>query len=238
MPITNAEIKLIRSLSMKKFRDQSGLFVVEGEKMVSEALSSGLEVVNVWRRDEIGEQAMAKITSLSSPSPVLALVRQPRREEFKTPVEGLCIGLDAVRDPGNLGTIIRLADWFGVSAVYAGEGTVETFNPKVIQASMGSIFRVPVIACELPEVCRAFAASGRQVAGTFLGGSDIYSAPLEQDALLVMGNESEGIGSEVAAVVSARLTIPSFAKEGAGAESLNVAVATAVCLSEFRRRKV
>lgn len=234
--ITKSDIKLIKSLSVKKFRAETGLFTVEGEKMVREALESGFELVSLWRRDEIGEEAMARISNLSSPSPVLAVLRQPAPEVFSKPERGLCIGLDSVRDPGNLGTILRIADWFGVSTVYAGEGTVETFNPKVIQSSMGSIFRVKVINCNLAEVCNAFSKEGREVVGTFLGGESIYSAELSSDSLLVMGNEADGIGKDVASQVCRRITIPSFARQGAGAESLNVAVATAVCLSEFRRR--
>ena len=236
MAITNAEIKMVRSLAVKKFRQESGLFVVEGEKMVSEALASGFKVEKVFRRDDIGEEAMARISSLSSPSPALAVLRQPERTLPSRPLDGLCLGLDSVRDPGNLGTIIRLADWFGVSAIYAGEGTVETWNPKVIQSSMGSIFRVEVINCSLPDVCKMFAKAGRKVYGTFLDGSDIYSSALAADGLLIMGNESDGISPAVAGMVGARLSIPSFAREGAGAESLNVAVAAGICLSEFRRR--
>ncbi len=234
MSITNAEIKLVRSLAVKKYREESGLFVVEGEKMVSEALASGFKVEKLWRRDEIGEAAMARISSLSSPSPVLAVLRQPSRKVFDRPAPGLCLGLDSVRDPGNLGTILRIADWFGVGTVYAGEGTVEAFNPKVIQSSMGSIFRTDIIYCDLSGVCGAFAEAGREVVGTFLEGSSIYESPLPGDALLVMGNESSGVSAAASAKVTRRVTIPSFAR--AGAESLNVAVATAVCLSEFRRR--
>ena len=126
--ITTAEIKFVKSLSQKKFRDSEGLFVVEGEKMVQEALKSGFQVERVYRKEEIGEAAMARISALSSPSPVLAVVRKPQKP-FEAPSLGLYLALDGIRDPGNLGTILRIADWFGIDAVYASEDTVEMFNP-------------------------------------------------------------------------------------------------------------
>ena len=231
--VTNNEIKEIRSLRDKKYRDASGLFVVEGEKMVSEALESGLEIKALYRRDEVGDKVMERISSQSSPSPVLAVVRKPFPKEPTT--GGLCLALDAVRDPGNLGTIMRIADWFGIDGIYASEDTVEAFNPKVIQASMGAVFRRQVHYCRLPEICRRFKAAGLQVFGTFLEGEDIYDAELPSEGLIIMGNEADGVSPDLAAEASRRLTIPSFAK-GRGAESLNVAVATAVTVSEFKRR--
>jgi len=231
--ITQAEIKQVRSLREKKFRDESGLFVVEGEKMVDEALRSGFEVVRVWRREEIGEAAMERISQLSTPSPVLAVVRRPSPQEPPRPA-GLCLALDGVRDPGNLGTILRIADWFGVETVYVSADCVELFNPKVIQASMGSVFRVRALQAELPELARRFREAGLPVYGTFLDGRDLYREPLSREGLVVMGNEAAGIRPELAAEVDARLLIPRFGRSGA--ESLNVAAATAVTLSEFRRR--
>lgn len=235
--ITNADIKLIRSLRDKKYRQQYGLFVVEGDKMVQEALSSPMEVVNVYRKGEIGENAMSRISSLDTPSPSLAVIRIPERDSSRAYEirDGLYLALDSVRDPGNLGTIIRLADWFGIDGIYASEDTVDVFNPKTIQSTMGAVFRKSVIYCDLVRVCEAFRASGRPVYGTFLDGENIYGADLRPDALIVMGNESNGISAPVAGKVSSRLHIPSFA-EGATAESLNVAIATAVTVSEFRRR--
>jgi len=232
--LSKNEIKTIRSLREKKFRDSFGLFVVEGEKMVREALDSGLEVVRVVRREDEGEETMARLSSFSTPPPVLAVVRKPAPSVPGTP-GGLCLALDTVRDPGNLGTIMRIADWFGVDRIYASPGTVEVYNPKVIQASMGAIFRKELVYCDLPLLCESFAAAGLKVFGTFLDGQDIYTSELPSEGLIVMGNEADGISPEVAARVGVRLTIPTFAK-GPGAESLNVAVATAVTVSEFRRR--
>ena len=235
--ITNAEIKHIRSLRDKKFREASGEFVVEGEKMVREALDSGLRLAGIWRSEDIGEDTMSRISQLSSPSPVLAVLKMPVPEPAADVAGlGLCLALDSVRDPGNLGTIIRISDWFGLGTVFASPDCVDLYNPKVVQASMGSIFRVRLITASIPDVCRRFRDAGKEVYGTLLDGSDIYKERLATDGLVVMGNESSGISPEVRRLVSSRLLIPSFG--GSGAESLNVAVATAVTLSEFRRRSL
>lgn len=228
------DIKIIRSLREKKFRDSFGLFVVEGEKMVREALSSGLVVERVIRCEEVGEKAMERLSGLISPPPVIAVVRKPAEETPASP-SGLCLALDSVRDPGNLGTILRIADWFGIDTVYASPDTVEVFNPKVVQASMGTIFRKRPVYCDLPSLCESFASASLEVFGTFLNGEDIYSCALPSQALIVMGNEADGVSAGVASRVSRRITIPCFSK-GSHAESLNVAVATAVTVSEFRRR--
>ena len=233
--LTNAEIKRIKSLKDKKFRDEFGQFAVEGEKLVREALSSGFRVSAVYRTEEIGEEAMSRMTLLNSPSPVLAVVEKPAPKGLVLE-RGLYLGLDSVRDPGNMGTIIRLADWFGISTVFASQDCVEVFNPKVVQASMGSIFRVDVVYCDLEDICRRFRAMDMPVYGTFLDGESIYAQVLADEGLIVMGNEANGVSPEVAALASTRLLIPSFARDGMGAESLNVATACAITLSEFRRR--
>lgn len=232
--LTNAEIKRIKSLKEKKFRDEFGQFIVEGEKLVDEALSSGFRVLAVYREEEIGRDTMERMSHLSSPSPVLAVVEKPAPKGVVLE-RGLYIGLDAIRDPGNFGTILRLADWFGIKTVFASMDCVEVFNPKVVQASMGSIFRVEVLYCDLPDICRRFRREDLPVYGTFLDGRDIYEQNLADEGLIVFGNEASGIGRETAAEVSSRILIPSFA-QGRTAESLNVATATAIVLSEFRRR--
>ena len=238
MELTHAQIKMIRSLKDKKFRDEYGLFVVEGEKLVREALDSSYEVESVYRMEGIGENVMSRISLCATPSPVLALVRIPadRSSYGKCGISGgLCLALDSVRDPGNMGTILRVADWFGVETVYLSADCTDIFAPKVVQATMGSIFRVHTEIADIPELCRAFTSQGRPVYGTLLDGEDIYASNLEEQALVVMGNESNGISGAVRNEISRGLRIPSFGKSGA--ESLNVAVATAVTLSEFRRRQ-
>ena len=239
MSISKNELRQVRALSQKKFRDETGLFVVEGEKMVSEALASGFEVVYVYRRDDIGEEAMARLSLLSSPSPVLAVVRQPAPRAF-APVRGLYLALDSIRDPGNLGTILRVADWFGIDGVIASPDTVELYNPKVVQATMGAIFRVPFHRMDIAELCRLAVAAGGHVYGTFLNGENLYAKALdcgrETPSVIVIGNESNGISPAVAACVSDRLFIPPYPADDPGSESLNAAIATAITVAEFRRR--
>lgn len=248
MSISANEIKRVRSLSDKKFRDRYGLFCVEGEKMVDEALWSGFDVETVYRKDEIGEEQMDRISSLSSPSPVLAVVRKPQDINLSSDAalsealgqSGLYLALDSIRDPGNLGTILRVADWFGIDAVFAAPDTVDVFNPKVVQATMGAIFRVKFHYAEIPGLCRAAVSAGGNVYGTFLDGSDMYEKQLnpgkDSPSVIVIGNESNGISDEVAGLVSDRLYIPPYPKNDTGSESLNAAVATAITVAEFRRR--
>ena len=238
--LSNNEIKRIKSLSQKKFRDEYSLFVAEGEKIVDEALRSGYEIEAVYRREEIGEDRMSRISQLSSPSPVLAVIRKPAQEQIQIPSKGLFLGLDSLRDPGNLGTVIRIADWFGINAIFASYDTVDVFNPKVVQSTMGAIFRVRFHYCDLESVCKGFMEAGGRVYGTFLDGKDIFSCNLETGldcpVMAVMGNESEGISDRISKIVSDRLFIPPYPADEPGSESLNVSVATAVTVAEFRRR--
>ena len=200
--------------------------------MVQEALKSGFEVEKVFRKEEIGEVAMARISALSSPSPVLALVRIPE-SRMEAPRDGLYLALDGIRDPGNLGTILRVADWFGIDAVYASEDTVELYNPKVVQATMGAVFRVKFFVCDIPSLCSSYPGP---VYGTFLDGENMYGKELSSKGIIVIGNEANGISAATAACVSERLYIPPFPADDPGSESLNAAVATAITVAEFRRR--
>lgn len=239
--ISAAEIKFVKSLSQKKFRDSSGLFVAEGEKLVSEALASSFIVEKVYRKEEIGEDKMGRISSLSSPSPVLATIHIPEDlSDGKLPGKGLFLALDSIRDPGNLGTILRIADWFGIDAVYASADTVDVFNPKVVQATMGAIFRVKFHYADIPELCKNAVSMGGRVYGTFLDGENMYGKALDcgktAPAVIVIGNEANGISAQVAAQVSERLYIPPYPQGSPGSESLNAAVATAITVAEFRRR--
>ena len=220
---------------MKKFRDERGLFVVEGEKLVAEAVASDFEVVRILRADEIGRDAMSRISMLSSPSPVLAVVKMPYAPEtLHIDRNSLTLALDGLRDPGNVGTIIRLADWFGIRNVIASRDTVDIYNPKVVQATMGAIFRVNFSYCDLPAV---LTDSGCAIYGTYLEGEDIYGAELSDRGIIVLGSESNGISAEAGEAVTRKLTIPSFSNGRTVCESLNVAMAAAVVCSEFRRRR-
>ena len=233
---SKADIKLIRSLSEKKFREKNSLFVIEGKKLVQEAISSKYIIEKVFYTKDIGEELMSKMTLLSSPSPALAVVRIPKREEsISIDENSLYIALDAIRDPGNMGTIIRLADWFGVAGIFASEDCVDIYNPKVIQATMGSIFRVGFSYVDLKKLL-VRASESICIFGTYLEGENIYSSTFPIGALIIMGSESRGISSELAPYISNKIHIPSFAEAGRGSESLNVAVATAIVCSEFRRR--
>ena len=247
-PISNNEIKRLKSLQQKKFRDEYGLFAVEGEKMVEEAVASHLHVEAVYRKDEIGDEAMKRITSLASPSPAFAVVHKPSDIYVDDPDSlryllkkgGLFLGLDTIRDPGNLGTILRIAEWFGIDAVFAAKDSVDVFNPKVVQATMGAIFRVRMHYVDLPALSEIIIQEGGQIYGTFLDGLDIYSRELatgeDFPVMIVIGNESEGISERMAALTTDRLYIPPYPADSPGSESLNAAVATAVTVAEFRRR--
>lgn len=246
--ISNNEIKRVKALQQKKFRDAEGLFVAEGEKLVEEAFRSGYQVESVYRKEEIGEEAMKRISSLSSPSPVLAVIRKPEdvfAEDLSDILSsmsegGLYLALDSIRDPGNLGTILRIADWFGVDAVFATPDTVDVFNPKVIQSTMGAIFRVRMHYVDLPVLSGSLLEMGGKVYGTFLDGQNIYSKHLDTGeaapVMIVIGNESEGISKGMQGMVSDRLYIPPYPAGEPGSESLNAAVATALTVAEFRRR--
>ena len=246
--ISNNEIKKVKSLLQKKFRDELGLFVVEGEKMVEEALASEMVVEKVYRTEDIGSDAMSRISSLSSPSPALALVRKPSDVyvddigtlEGMISEGGLYLALDTIRDPGNLGTILRIADWFGIDAVFAARDTVEVFNPKVVQATMGAIFRVRIHYVDLPEVSKIILTQGGRIFGTFLDGENMYVKDLDNGksspSMIVIGNESVGISDAMAGLVTDRLYIPPYPSDQSGSESLNAAIATAITVAEFRRR--
>lgn len=239
---SKADIRLIRSLGQKKFRQEHGLFVVEGEKMVGEALTQKrFPVEAVYRTADIGEELMGRMSLLSSPSPALAVLRIPSDgipDRASALPSGLCLGLDSVRDPGNVGTILRLADWFGIGTVYLSPDCVDLYNPKTVQATMGSIFRQRAVTCDLHALVRGCTAAGIPVYATALDGDDIRSAALDTfRALILMGSERDGLSPALMAAATRRLHIPSFASNPDGvAESLNVAIATAVTCYEFRRR--
>jgi TrmH family RNA methyltransferase len=232
--LTKAQISLIKSLGDKKGRAETGLFVAEGQKLVDELLRSELEVQQIF---ELSPGEMERISRLKTPSKVLALVRIPIRTFDPEAAAGkLVLALDDVQDPGNLGTIIRLADWFGIGDLVCSPATADCFNPKVVQATMGAIARVRIHYTPLPEWLDRAAGHGVPVYGTFLDGERIYGAKLSTSGVIVMGNEGSGISPTVAAKVAKKLFIPPFPEGIPQSESLNVAVATAIVCSEFRRR--
>lgn len=235
--LTKAEIKIVRSLGDKGGREESGLFVAEGEKLVGELLESGFRIREVYRvGDNVSASEMARLSFLRTPTPVLAVAEIPSYPGAGG-VGGLCLALDEVQDPGNLGTILRLADWFGVRDVFCSRGTADCWSPKVVQATMGAILRVRVHYVSLVELLASASLQGIPVYGTFLEGEDIYRCDLERDGgIIVMGNEGRGISPSVEELVSHKLFIPPFPAGCVSSESLNVATATGIVLSEFRRR--
>ncbi len=232
MKPSKSEIKLIRSLAKKKFRDLYNLYVIEGEKIVNEAKTAGKDIVKIFYKDEIGEELMSKITLLSSPSPVIAVVKITPEPELVNPEVGnLYLALDSVRDPGNLGTIIRLSEWFGIDRIYCSHDCVDKYNPKVIQSSMGSALRTKVHYTDLEELIKNKTKS-IPVYGTFLDGKDIYKQK-KRNGLIVMGNESKGISPKLSSLIEHKITIPPFSNNK-DMDSLNVAIAAAIICSEFR----
>lgn len=244
--MTRAEIQFVRSLADKRNRDQSGIFVAEGSKLVGELLASGLRVSRVFALDGlfppgaaevVTPKEMERLSLLKTPSNALALVEMPRyRLDPAVAGRELVLALDEVQNPGNLGTIIRLADWFGIGHVVCSPGTADCFNPKVVQATMGAITRVKVHYTDLAAFLRSVAERNMPVYGTFLEGENLYEAPLAETGVVVMGNEGRGVTPEVARMVTRRLFIPPYPADRRGSESLNVAIATAVVCGEFRRR--
>ena len=240
--ITKAQIQNIKALADKRGREEQGAFIAEGEKLVAELRASHLVVRKIyttkplWSDAEvITDKEMERISQLKSANSVLAVVELPKHKlALANPTKNLVLCLDRIQNPGNLGTIIRLADWFGISDIVCSEDTADCFNPKVVQATMGAILRVRVHYTNLA----AWLASHKDacIFGTFLEGENIYNAELEKAGVIVMGNEGQGISAEVAKCVSHKLLIPPYPADRCGSESLNVAVATAVICSEFRRR--
>ena len=240
--ITRAEILDIKALATKQGREDLGAFIAEGEKLVGEIRNSSLRIRRILQTkpifadgELISEKEMERISQLKSANSILAVVELPKHKlALADPTKNLVLALDRIQNPGNLGTIIRLADWFGISDIVCSEDTADCFNPKVVQATMGAILRVRVHYTNLAKWFSSH--KGATIYGTFLEGENIYSAELDKSGVIVMGNEGQGISDEVAECVSHKLLIPPYPADRCGSESLNVAVATAVICSEFRRR--
>lgn len=239
--LSKNQIKLITSLQQKKQRNAHRLFFAEGIKVIQELLESKFELEHLLTTQNdfqevsnekkllIDESDLKKISALATPNTCLAVFKIPN--EKKIEASGLIIALDAVRDPGNLGTILRLCDWFGINQVICSKDGVDIYNPKVVQATMGSIARVNVSFIDLDSF---ISQTSLPVFGTFMDGENIYKTNLPQEGIIVMGNEANGISPEIEKLIKNRVTIPRFGTLQK-TESLNVATATAIVLSEFRR---
>ncbi len=238
--LSKNQIKLITSLKQKKYRLQHGLFVVEGVKTINELLQSDFELdmlyttepfnIDAKKEELISKADLNRISFLTTPNKALAIFKIPQSKPID--FSELVVALDDVRDPGNLGTIIRLCDWFGIRNLVCSQETVDCFNPKVIQATMGSITRVNVSYLDLTEFLKQAEVTSY---GTFMEGESVYSAKLSNKGILVLGNEANGISEEIESLISEKISIPRYGNLQA-TESLNVATATAIFLSEFKRR--
>lgn len=250
MALSKNRIKYIHSLELKKNRDAAGVFLAEGPKVVSELLGHFpcqlLAATSGWQPPCTGMQAeesievtteeLTRASLLRTPQQVLAIFRKRKDIDNKTEIfRSLCLALDGVQDPGNLGTIIRLADWFGIRHIFCSPDTADVYSPKAVQATMGSLARVHVHVADLPSLIRDL-PEGTPVYGTFLDGENMYEKTLSNNGLLIMGNEGRGIRDEVRELVNQRLFIPAYPEERGASESLNVGVATAIVCAEFRRQ--
>ena len=248
MEVTNGIIKWVHSLAQKKNRDNERCFVAEGTKCVLDTLGAfrlrGLFCTENWLRthniedaDVVSSSQIERMSMLKTPTEVIAVYEMPDYDvDLSETVRSLNLVLDNVQDPGNLGTIIRIADWFGINDIYCSVDTVDVYNPKVVQATMGAISRVRVHYCDLPGLFGTL--KDVPVFGTFLDGDSIYEEKLGSNGFIVMGNEGKGISPEVEKYVDKRLLIPSYPVGVVTSESLNVGMATAIVVSEFRRRMI
>ncbi|MBX9886414.1 MAG: RNA methyltransferase [Flavobacteriaceae bacterium] len=240
--VSKNQIKLITSLQQKKYRIANKMFFAEGIKAVNELLTSNFELVNIYttlndftsvpsdKKTIISESDLKKISALATPNTCLAVFYMPAEKPIIS--SGLIVALDSIRDPGNMGTIIRLCDWFGVEQILCSKETVDIYNPKVVQATMGSITRVNVSYIDLISYLSTVTIP---VFGTFMDGENIYQSSLPSEGIIVMGNEANGISKEIESTVKSRLSIPRFGTVQK-TESLNVATATGIILSEFKRK--
>ena len=248
--LSKNKIKYIRSLELKKKRKEEQVFVAEGHKLVGDLLgyfpcklliatSNWLKINHPVTANEIIEVTQEELSRASlqkTPQEVLAVFVQPSYDLNPEVIKSsLCLALDDVQDPGNLGTIIRLADWFGIEHIFCSAGTADVYNPKTVQATMGAMARVCVHYLSLTDLLRT-ANADIPVYGTFLDGNDMYGTELSPNGLIVMGNEGKGISRDVASLINRKLYIPNYPPERNTSESLNVAVATAIVCAEFRRR--
>lgn len=251
--LSKNRIKQINSLQIKKFRAEYGLFIAEGTKVVLELCRSNMRIKEIFAVPEwvsqyaekfsntaittVTAEEVRKLSAMATACSVVAEVYIPEQsKDFKIQKDKLYIALDSVRDPGNIGTILRIANWFGIDTVIASPDCVDQFNPKVVQASMGSAFRVNIQYLELPKIFSDAKNQGIEIYGTFLNGENIYKSTLSKGGIIVLGNEGHGILPETEKYITRRLNIPCGCNPELAPESLNVSSATAIVCNEFARR--
>jgi RNA methyltransferase, TrmH family len=247
--------KFIISLQRKKTREEEGLFVIEGDKIVREFLQTGMPVKMLVAKpefirslpadllklaeetDEASFEELKKVSTLKTPHNAIAVVRIPERDLAKTDLQDdLCCALEFIQDPGNLGTIIRAAGWFGIQNIICSDDCVDAYNPKVIQASMGAVLHVRVFYTDMEAFLSGMHEKGIHVFGTVLDGEPVYSHPLAPSGIILLGNESKGISANLQKFITSRIRIPGFSNARPGLDSLNVGMAASIVFSEFRRR--
>lgn len=251
MALSKNRIKYIHSLELKKNRKTEKVFLAEGPKLVGDLLGHFpcrfLAATPEWLSQhpklpvedvsEVSDEDLSRASLLKTPQQVLAVFEQPEYETDASVIShSLCLALDDVQDPGNLGTIVRIADWFGIEHIFCSNGTADIYNPKTVQATMGAIARVKLHYCNLSDFIGKASEKNIPIFGTFLNGENIYTQPLPKNGIIIMGNEGNGISEQIAQKVSHRLLIPNYPQGCETSESLNVAVATAIVCAEFRRR--
>ena len=233
--LSKSQIKWVRSLQQKKNRDAEGVFVAEGKKCVEE-LRSAFELVLLVTPDNATEAEIAQMSNLRTPQGVIGVFRRGERQKARG--KELVVALDGVQDPGNLGTIIRTCDWFGVHDIYCSKDTADCYNPKVVQATMGALARVRVHYLDLEPWLQEVQAAGLPLYGTLLEGRNMYEAGAIADkgrGVIIMGNEGNGISPMIRELITHPIRIPSYPADAETSESLNVGIATAIVLAEFRR---
>ena len=233
--LSKAQIKWVRSLQQKKNRDAEGVFVAEGRKCVEE-LRSAFELMLMVTPDNASEIEIAQMSNLRNPQGVIGVFR---KRPIASSSQGLALALDGVQDPGNLGTIIRTCDWFGVHDIYCSMDTADCYNPKVVQATMGALARVRVHYVNLEAWIQKIKETGIPVYGTLLEGGDMYKEGAienKEKGIIIMGNEGNGISPEIRKLITHPIRIPSYPADAQTSESLNVGIATAIVLAEFRRK--
>ena len=241
--LTKSQIKWVRSLQQKKFRDAEGVFVAEGEKCVND-LKGAFDLVLLISRENATQTEIEQMSSLRTPQGVIGVFK--KREDMGNGLldmgDGLWVALDGVQDPGNLGTIIRTCDWFGVHHIVCSRDTADCYNPKVVQATMGALARVSMHYIDnLGDMLQQMQKADYPIYGTLLDGKDMYeptAIPTKDKGIIVMGNEGNGISPEVRELVTHPLFIPSYPTDIPTSESLNVSIATAIVLAEFRRNNI
>ena len=234
--LSKAQVKWVRSLQQKKNRDAEGVFVAEGAKCINE-LRGAFELVLLASPDNASAIEIEQMSSLRTPQGQIAVFRKPTTDN-RYPISQLMLALDGVQDPGNLGTIIRTCDWFGIHDILCSRDTADCYNPKVVQATMGALARVRVHYVDLPNALAELKDKHVAIYGTLLEGRNMYeegAIPNKKEGVIIMGNEGNGISEEVRGLVSHPLLIPSYPAGEATSESLNVGIATAIVLAEFRR---